>query len=495
MRKVKRPLLYLISCSVLLAVLFLSYRTNPASPPPTTENQTGPLRREVTKWILPPDWGQKPHVILISLDTLRADHLSSYGYWRATSPFLDELAGRGVRFEQVISQAPRTAPSHMSLFTGLYPAVHKTRLAYGRTEATIFPLNDRWGTLPQWFKKAKYRTAAWTGGVEMLAEAGFDRGFDEYHETLGYLTSEKLAHIRQWFLAHSDEPCFIFLHTYQIHDPYLPPQPYNEFFDPHYEGGIISEKSKLVASAEKDYFSLHEAFWERVKRTNGRIEPREMYQLEALYDGEILYTDHMLKEFFGSLKSDGLLEDTLVVITADHGEEFLEHGELLHKTLYQETLRVPLIMSYSGRLPPGMVVKSQVGLIDLAPTILEIAGFPVPEQIQSASLMPLIMGDEVGDREVYSEEPWRYLTHHSGLRTGRFVLYDKGWLGKELYDQRADPGERTDISSRQRETRAWMEERISYWTRMLRPEPDLLTKGKELSDERVRALRSLGYMQ
>ncbi|MHC5066853.1 MAG: sulfatase, partial [Planctomycetota bacterium] len=311
------------------------------------EETAGPLTGDLAARIAARD---KPHVILISLDTLRADHLGSYGYGRETSPFLDELASFGVRFEEVISQSPKTAPSHMSLFTGVYPYAHGTHFIYEeRQEQGVVPLSQELEVLPTWFREMGYRTAAWAGGGQMGAEAGFGRGFDEFHENLGDINREKMLAILDWFRERSDRPCFLFLHTYQIHDPYMPPAPYNTMYYPDYQGWVVGDREKLRAMAgAEDFFSVQQAFWRMDSKDEESLDatqfsPDDLRKLIALYDGGIRYTDDLLRRFFDGLAREGLLDNTLIAITSDHGEEFLEHGGLLHRVLYRETLRVPMI--------------------------------------------------------------------------------------------------------------------------------------------------------
>jgi len=393
----------------------------------------------------------------------------------------------------------------MTMFTGLYPSTHKVHFIYKGNKTEIIPLNGQWVTLPQLFKDTGYQTASWNGGGQVAGEAGFSRGFDELHENMGTITDKKMLYIKKWFSRHSKNPCFIFIHTYQIHDPYTPPRPYNEMFDPDYKGWIIGDKDKLrnlasgLSTGDSEWFALNKIFWQK---EGGKIDPdkfssRDVYHLNALYDGAILYADNVLQDFFTSITREGIMNNTIVVLTSDHGEEFKEHGGFLHKDLYRETLWVPFVIFGPGYVPQGKVIESQVRLIDLPSTVLELAGIQVPKQFLGKSLVPLIMGEENGeDLPAYSEEPWSHSTIHRSLRTDSYMLYDKEKAGKELYDSKTDLSESTDISGIKTEILSTMEEKLNKvsknimsWRYQSGP------MGNQLSPERIEELRSLGYIE
>ena len=443
---------------------------------------------------------RRPHVLLISLDTLRADHLGAWGYDRPTSPFLDALARNGVRFQRVYSQSPKTAPSHMSLFTGTYPSAHGTHIAYTTSPPTVYPVARDLELLPEIMHRAGYRTAAWTGGGQVSSTAGFDRGFDRYSDDLGDIDPWKMNEIRAWFRRNSDEPCFLFIHTYQIHDPYLPPPPYNLIFASDYEGWIIGDKKSLEEITGGAAFEdLYHAFW-RTPDLNpdpASVRPDDLRQLVALYDGGIRYTDDVLHGFFEDLRQDGLLDDTLVVIFSDHGEEFLEHSGLLHEKLYRETLHVPLILFWPACLPRDVVIESQVPLIDLGATLLELASTDSPPQMEGRSLLPLLQHPvEVHHRSVFSEEPWVHDGHHRSIRDGSRMLYDHGTGKIELFSVLEDPFEQVDISPTQPDLAVEMHQRLlEFITTHGLLRRDSQEEARVLSFDEVEALRALGYIE
>lgn len=441
----------------------------------------------------------RPHVVLISLDTLRADHLGAWGYPRPTSPFLDALATSGVRFDLVFSHSPTTAPSHMSVFTGAFPSDHGTHIESTRPPK-VFPAPPSLPTLPEIMKAAGYRTAAWTGGGQMTGKAGFDRGFDVYSENLGQLSLAGMQTVRRWFQENSDTPCFLFLHTYQIHDPYLPPSPYNTLFtSPDYRGWVIGDRKTILSSAASaNHKSLARQFWRtsKSKPDPGIVKSDDLRQLIGLYDGGIRYSDDVLRSFFEALRDDGLLTNTLVIVFSDHGEEFLEHGGLLHEKLYQETLRVPLIFFWPGRLPGGVEVHVQVPLMDLAPTLLELAGIVEPPTGNATSLVPLIEKSSVQPRPVYSEGLWRHrLPDQRSYRNQNFTLYDRGRNHIELYETTRDRLEFENLSTSMPHLATSIHSEMSAFFRSRRlPSIGSPETGRILSEGEIEALRVLGYV-
>jgi arylsulfatase A-like enzyme len=311
-------------------------------------------------------------VLVISLDTLRADRLGCYGHARDTSPFIDELASRGVLFEQLISQFPSTMTSHMSIFTGLYPREHAVFAPRGKLAKAI-------PTLPEVFQRAGFRTGGFTESGQMRGKHGFARGFDVFDDrargrfddierTLG----RGLEFLRS---LERDERYFLFLHSYAIHTPYEPPPPYVTMY-------WSAAPPNVFAPTGRNFLNLNSR-----KLT---VEPAGVEYFKALYDGTIRYVDDLLRQFFGELEALGLAEDLTVILTSDHGEEFLEHGQLAHAQVYPETLHVPLIVVHPG-LPAARRVSSLVETVDLAPTLIELAGLTPPE-MSGRSLHPWLTG-------------------------------------------------------------------------------------------------------
>lgn len=312
--------------------------------------------------------------ILISIDTLRADHLGLYGYPRPTSPFLDSLARRATVFEEAYSQFPSTLISHMSMLTGLYPREHG-----------VFPpssvLSPKVETLSEVFQRNGFRTAGFTEGGFVSGRYGFRRGFDEFASRDRGLSGDRL--VEQTFrlgvgflesLGPQDR-FFLFLHTYAVHAPYDAPRKYQELFwsGPPPSGAIPPTGPALT----------------RWDLSGERPPPPVVDRLRAQYDAGIRQTDDVLRGFFADLERLGLAGDVTVVITADHGEEFQDHGRFNHTQLYRETLHVPLLVLHPDAPAPvrhGGVVQ----LIDLAPTFYELARVRARGRPSGASLASLV---------------------------------------------------------------------------------------------------------
>ena len=372
-------------------------------------------------------------LLLISIDTLRADHLGCYGYGRDTSPFIDSLAARGTLFENAYVQLPGTLPSHMSIFTGLYPSEHNVFPPDGVLAASI-------PTLPEVLLANGFRTAGHTEGGYMHAGYGFSRGFEKFDHGAWRVETDLTRTFSRGleFLQEvgGREPFFLFLHTYAVHDPYadarLPeshfPEAYGSLYwqDSPPPGAVsptgpllnqLNQQGKVHDDSVKDYY-------------------------RAAYDAQIRYLDDVLRDFFGTLEAMGLLDEMTIVLTSDHGEEFAEHGKLLHGQIYRETLHVPLIVLHPG-LPPGRRIPHLVQSIDIAPTLYDLAEVEAPPPMSGASLVPLLQGEEpVGARDalVTSENSAaRSLVRqtddgslHQLLWLPREVPEDGLWISREL---------------------------------------------------------------
>ncbi len=325
-------------------------------------------------------------VILISLDTLAADHLSAYGYERETSPFLDSLAARGTLFENAVVQFPSTLVSHVSMFTGLYPQEH------GVLPFTSKRLSLDVDTLPERFARDGFRTAGHTEGGYVSRDFGFERGFEEFVDPSTTVDTDVVETLRRGvdFLKtlEDGERFFLFLHTYSIHDPYAPPEPYRSWFWKRDPVATFTPKGRELS---------------QVNGGSRDVTPEAADYFRALYDGSIRYVDGVLESFFGELESMGLLDDTTIVITSDHGEEFLQHGKLAHEQIYPECLRVPLIVLHP-RLGHGQRVPGLAQSIDIAPTLYELAAVPPPAHLSGRSLVPsLLEPRRAPSRTAYAE--------------------------------------------------------------------------------------------
>lgn len=310
--------------------------------------------------------------ILISIDTLRADHLGCYGYSRPTSPFLDSLAKRATLFEEAYAQFPSTLVSHMSMFTGLQPREHG-----------VFPPNsvlaDEVEMFPEVFQRNGFRTAGFTEGGFMNGRFGFRRGFDEFaardRNRNRPLEQTFRRGVRFLESLQPDDRFLLFLHTYAVHAPYDAPEPYRE---PFWSG----EPPPGAIQPTGPGLTRHNA-------TGERLPQPVIDWLTALYDAGIRQTDEVLQRFFADLDRLGLANDVTVIVTSDHGEEFQDHGLLNHTQLYREIMRVPLLVIHPDQRS-AVRHAGVVQLVDLAPTLYELARLQPSGRPSGVSLSRLL---------------------------------------------------------------------------------------------------------
>jgi arylsulfatase A-like enzyme/Flp pilus assembly protein TadD len=363
----------------------------------------------------------RPNIVLITVDTVRADRMGFLGSQRGLTPNLDALARQSVVFTRAYAQAPLTAPSHATILTGTYPQFHQVN-NFGVPLATTLPY------APDILRAHGYHTAAFVGALVLDPGArmvpGFDRGFDTYdagftHLSYGghrYRTAERRAdvvveHAVAWLKQHPQGPIFIWVHLYDPHDPYDPPEPY---------------KSRYKA---------------------------------APYDGEIAYADSAVGKLLAQLRTRRLYENSVIAVMSDHGEALGDHGEDTHGMfLYDETIHVPLLFKLPGELFAGKRVDGRVGLVDVLPTILQAVGIWVPLEVQGESLLGMMkpanaekresgsaeqapQDRQTTDRPMYAESDYGYTSFRwsplRALRTGKYLFVEAP--RRELYDQGADP--------------------------------------------------------
>jgi len=367
------------------------------------------------------------NLLFISIDTCRADHLKCYGYDQDTSAHLDQLAREGVLFENLTAAASWTVPSHMSMFTSLYPSVHGVQTFHSR-------LGEGVSTLAQCLAQSGYLTAAFVTGPQLNHRYGFNRGFRFYDDYTVDLTFEEpevavtensgnldrvvtnpvitdLA--TQWLKKHSRENFFLFLHYWDCHYDYVPPPPFDKKFDPDYEG---KEDGRYIYEREGDIVK--------------HISVVDLAHMIALYDGEIAYTDEGVGRVLQALQDLGISEKTLVIVSSDHGEAFLEHGLIRHgNSLFEEALHVPLIMRLPGVIPAGKRIAGNVSHVDLMPTALGLLHLRGSARMQGIDLSPMILGDQpVPERLIYSELTFSGLRLRSVRWGNRKLLGGMGTL-------------------------------------------------------------------
>ncbi len=440
----------------------------------------------------------RPNIILISVDTLRPDHLTSSGYRRDTSPFLDSLTRQGVRFVNAFAQASWTLPSHMSMFTSTYPRTHQV-------DNSSRSLPDSIPTVAEVLHRDGYGTFGFITWIYLSSEFGFARGFDRYEELLpppnkrdanthdSVKAEELVDRVRRWIRRQPEGPFFLFLHFFDPHMNYEPPLEYARRFDP------------TLTSTEAGSHAYLKPFIAGMQTRPVRVPSADRDRAIALYDGEIRYTDDQLKRLFGELGTAGLLANTWVFFASDHGEEFDEHGSMEgHQwTLYDEVLRVPLaIVPPAGRRMPR-TVPQMVETIDIAPTILAVAGSQPPRSFEGRSLLSWVRGETPAGWEEISFSRIRRFNEKSAVRTVRYKLIHTGGtgvnafgvatkVGFELYDLSSDPAERNDIW---RSDSPIARELAARLLALERGGPGTVGVRKpQISPEEIERLRSVGYV-
>jgi arylsulfatase A-like enzyme len=442
-----------------------------------------------------------PNVVLVSIDTLRADRLGGYGHVRPTSPTIDHrLAAAGVVFERCLSQSPKTTPSHMTMLTSLYPCVHGVSLWEGTGPGPV--LNPAVHTLAEVLKNAGYATGAFTGRGHVHRSRGFGQGFDVYRHRRPYGREvqgrpRELEEALAWMSRNRARKFFLFFHTYAVHDPYLPPREHLDAFDDgDYQGGL-RQVIRELRDGVRDWEEAHQAFWDAVDTT----DPGAVRFLEQLYDGAIRHADAtIVGALLDRIDELSLAAETLVVLTSDHGEAFGEHGRFLHGDLHVETLHVPLILRFPGRLPAATRVRTPVRLLDLMPTILELVDLPAPPGIQGRSLVPLIAASEpTRQEEVVTSE------FNDGRTDGRFESIRRGGLTyivdgqrEQLFDHERDPQERRDLARERVMELEGLRKQLASWQAECRRLGRELGPGTETVAPDARTLeqlRALGYVE
>jgi arylsulfatase A-like enzyme len=348
------------------------------------------------------------NVFMILEDALRPDHLGCYGYRKDTSPSVDRLAREGVRFETCIAVASHTFPPIVSLLMGQETATH------GLVNASRY---GRWTQSPSWRDRETPLKILERRGMQVDGELVLR------WKPLGFRRDTEGKDIERYFESHRNEPWFFLAEPYPTHLPYNPPEPYYRLFlEPGFTTGPDTEeriqivRSRLIVHPPGLVSKLEAGEDETLpddltdtthKRTVGTAEfdpQSDGPAVRALYDGEVRVFDDLVGRWIQALEALRMLDDTLVVVVADHGEELLERGHVGHSscnlrgTLYDESIRIPLIMRYPQRLPEGTVVKRQVSQVDVMPTILDLLGIPRPEFVDGSSLLPLVEGTQMGPR-------------------------------------------------------------------------------------------------
>ena len=370
----------------------------------------------------------RPDVVLVSIDTLRADHLGSYGYTRPTSPFIDSLAAGGTRYGAARSASPWTLPSHTTMLSGLLPSTHHV------VEDNL-SLSAATPVLAERMRAAGYATAGVVSTLYVSSIYGFDRGFDHFEDFGIHAEKQNLQNqvvaagviddALAWMRKQAPgKPVFLFLHFYDVHYQYEPPAPYDTRFD----------RAPVDSDARYKNYHFH-------KTRKGRIDAAQMAHQVAQYDEEIAYVDDQLRRLSDTMAG----RQTLWVVTADHGEELGERGSWGHAhTLYQEQLHVPLIVAGPG-VVPGQVYDQPVGTQDIAPTLATLVGQPIAAD--GIDLGPSLRGAAPPPTgRLFPAETTRFDTNRlSAYRDGLRLEWDLPSGRRELFAHDSDPLEKRDL--------------------------------------------------
>lgn len=357
--------------------------------------------------------GNEPKgIVLISVDTLGAHHVGTYGYERETTPNIDKWAEGAIVYEGAYAQLPGTLPSHMSMLTGLYPKEHGI---YPSKNQPVALAPDIW-TLTEYLQNAGYRTAGFTEGGYVAGMYGFSRGFDEFEDGISSWPNV-LRHAKQFLrTVGSEDSFFLFLHTYQVHDPYRPPTAFKELFRTREEPLPFGPSGANLVKINQGKLS---------------VSADDVADLRALHDAEIRFFDHRFPDLLTALDKCDLRHRTLLVFTSDHGEEFMEHGRLVHEQIYEPTVRIPLIIEvpdWQGRKR----VPELVELVDLVTTILNWAHVPIASVKHGVDLLELAAQEgEVGESWAFCESyvtRERVLVHRHNEREMKLIANGYGKL-------------------------------------------------------------------
>ncbi len=385
------------------------------------------------------------NIVLISVDTLRADRVSVLGYSKNTTPAIDKLAEKSYVFTQAISVAPWTLPSHMSWFTGAYPSEHKvinkiTVKKNGDEEITnLEKVSPDMKTLAEILKQNGYSTGGFTGGAGVNHQFGFDKGFDIYTDSKDFGGfSESVPKSLEWIIEHKDNKLFVFLHGYDVHGQYVPADGYdNRFLDFEYKGNLTGSKLEQKELRE-----------EGVSRGNIFLNSNDVKYLSSLYDEKVNRADAWIGVFLSEYENINVVNKTVFIITSDHGEELYEHGRIDHgHSLYEELVRIPLIIS-TPDLNGKVVVDKLVSNVDILPTIMSLIGYS--DEFDQKGVMyrerNLLAFAYESPAAVYMETDYRYANHLRGVRNSEYKLIRDLEFGiEEVFGLTLDPGETKNI--------------------------------------------------
>lgn len=399
----------------------------------------------------------KPNIIIITVDTMRSDALGAYGNSRARTPNMDALAREGTAFTMAFSPVPQTNPTHASIFTGDFPHRH------GLFHHMASLLSPSVKPIAEILSEEGYNTAGHYSWVSFdPPSSGLERGFATYerhtidrpwppgqkfdwHEQLFDSRADVTTDaVLGWLEGAQDAPFFLWVHYNDLHFPYDPRPPFDTMFDPCEScmDGSIESITRIVEGYTPT--------------------AQERAHLRGLYDGEAAFTDQEIGRLFDWLRNKGILDQTIIVLTADHGESFGEKGLWSHQSiLYNTGIRVPLIFRYPGVVPPG-TVEALASSTDIMPTVLDLINVPLPAPVEGTSLLPLILGQEDGGDRIVFSQLWdgeKFAVVYQGMK----LIKDRATGALELYDMTQDPAENDNLVQARPDISGDLEQRLDAW--------------------------------
>jgi arylsulfatase A-like enzyme len=478
--------------------------------------------------------GRRPHVVLIVMDTTAASHLSLHGHPRPTSPNLERIAAEGAVFRRAFSTAPWTLPSHASMFTGLYLAQHGAGFEHPH-------LNDGVVTLAEILRSQGYRTVGYSNNAWIGDNTGLHRGFEQFTKVMtwnqeensytlrtstwtpggyenrmethaqdvpledsGAAVTNRLIRAQMRDHDFAGQPIFLFVNFLEPHLPYRPPSRFSRSMFP-------DEKGEETAQQIRQDVHGHET-------GVAPMSSEELALLSRLYDGEVAYVDHRVGELLEFLEEREILDDTMLVITADHGEQIGEHGFLGHNlNIYDDLLHVPLVVRYPGLFEAGSVFEAAVETRDIFSSIVSIVHPQALADVPVRGIHPLPTKPSapVPDRHLVAEydrpvvrfDAWRkrwpeldfsrFDRTFTSIRSPQWKLIVTSDGGRELYDLQRDPGETVNLAQDHEETAATLEAHLDVWRMEMQAAMPAITGNEEpppMDEETRKKLRSLGYI-
>ncbi|HUT52150.1 MAG TPA: sulfatase [bacterium] len=431
---------------------------------------------------------RKPPVVLVIIDTLPASHAGCYGYPRSTTPNLDKVAHDGVRFAHAIAAAPWTLPSIASILTGTLPSRHRAGLSldpWTMDDRRLEPMQPGIVTLAELFRDHGYQTAAFFNNPFTDPGFGLDRGYDLYDYVPGDNLAirpapQVVADATTWIQDHGQKPFFITVHLFDPHLAYSPPLGYAMPYISNYGGELKLPFNPDLKAVRQGRVAYNDADKEFIK---------------GLYDGEVAATDSALGRLIAFLKQKDLYDTSLIVITADHGEEFWEHGGFEHgHTMHRELLAVPLVIKFPGINQAGKTVDQMVSLMDIMPTIAEEMEWPLPFTVDGVSLYPR-GGKLTVPTHIIVAENVQYGPQQQCFYADNYkLIVNRDTAGITVYDLASDPAETRDVFGQ-----AKLPESVKNQVQHIAADINNLLQSQKpeaanLDQDTINKLKSLGYL-